>query len=346
MGRVGRAFVVMSGLPGSGKTTLGRRLAALLALAMLDKDDILDALLNTVGSPDPQSRQMLSRASDAVMETIAANSPGAVLSSFWRRERLTTTSGTPTAWLHQLPDARLVEVHCVCPPTTAAERFQARRRHRGHHDRRYTTDELIDRFTRLDAEGPLHLGHLVQVDTSSDVDPGPIAAAINGHLYPLTVDVASPMDDDLEVRRLTDEETTAVLAAGLGLSRLDPATLRSPSGFYLVAWCGAVPVGHAHLAVTDPPALQDVLVVPAARGRGVGTALVEAACGQARALGAVRMQLKVSADNPSAGALYARLGFADAGQPPQHVHGPVQIRTGVIEVDEVLTTLERPLPPT
>jgi GNAT superfamily N-acetyltransferase len=157
----------------------------------------------------------------------------------------------------------------------------------------------------------------------------------------LTVDVVSPLGDDLEVRRLADEETATVLAAGLGLSRLDPATLRSPSGFYLVAWSGAQPVGHAHLAVSNPPALQDVLVLPTARGRGVGTALVEAACVQARALGAVRLRLKVSADNPAAGALYARLGFADAGLPPEHVQGPVRIRTGVIEVDDVLTTLER-----
>jgi predicted kinase len=184
MGPVGRPFVVMSGLPGSGKTTLGRQLAARLDLAMLDKDDVLDALLQTVGSPDPQSRQLLSRASDAVLQTIAANSPGAVLTSFWRRERLSTTSGTPTAWLHQLPDARLVEVHCACPPATAAARFQARRRHRGHHDQQHTTADLIEQFTRLDAEGPLQVGHLIQVDTSADIDPDPIAAAINGHLTP------------------------------------------------------------------------------------------------------------------------------------------------------------------
>jgi predicted kinase len=184
MGRVGRAFVVMSGLPGSGKTTLGRQLATLLGLAMLDKDDVLDALLQAVGSADPPCRQSLSRASDAVLETIAANSPGAVLSSFWRRERLSTTSGTPTAWLHQLPDARLIEVHCACPPAVAAARFQARRRHSGHHDQQHTTEDLIDQFTRLDVEGPLRVGHLVAVDTSSDVDPDTVANVINRHLNP------------------------------------------------------------------------------------------------------------------------------------------------------------------
>jgi cytidylate kinase len=34
-------FVVISGLPGSGKTTLGRRLAAALDVGLIDKDVIL-----------------------------------------------------------------------------------------------------------------------------------------------------------------------------------------------------------------------------------------------------------------------------------------------------------------
>jgi shikimate kinase len=36
-----KPFVVISGLPRSGKTTLGRRLAPALNLPFIDKDDIL-----------------------------------------------------------------------------------------------------------------------------------------------------------------------------------------------------------------------------------------------------------------------------------------------------------------
>ena len=154
------------------------------------------------------------------------------------------------------------------------------------------------------------------------------------------------MQRDVQVRRLADDEVDAVLDAGLDLSRLDADTLRSPTGSYLVAWSDGAPLGHAHVAATDPPELQDVLVLPAARGRGVGTALVEAACEQARALGADRLRLTVSATNDGAAALYARLGFTDAGLPPKHVQGPIRIRSGVIEVDDVLVTLERPVLPT
>jgi hypothetical protein len=42
-----RTFVVVSGLPASGKTTLARRLADGLGLPLLDKDDILDRLFET-----------------------------------------------------------------------------------------------------------------------------------------------------------------------------------------------------------------------------------------------------------------------------------------------------------
>jgi shikimate kinase len=46
-----KPFVVISGLPGSGKTTLGRRLAPALTLPFIDKDDILDRLFESKGSP-------------------------------------------------------------------------------------------------------------------------------------------------------------------------------------------------------------------------------------------------------------------------------------------------------
>ena len=48
-------FVVISGLPGSGKTTLARRLAPALALSLIDKDDILDRLFEAKGIGDTES---------------------------------------------------------------------------------------------------------------------------------------------------------------------------------------------------------------------------------------------------------------------------------------------------
>jgi [ribosomal protein S18]-alanine N-acetyltransferase len=54
-------------------------------------------------------------------------------------------------------------------------------------------------------------------------------------------------------------------------------------------------------------------VVPPARSRGLGRALLRAAIVRARELGAETMFLEVGADNPRALALYTGLGFAKVG---------------------------------
>lgn len=168
----------MSGLPGSGKTTLARPLAAALSLPLLDKDDILESLFESLGVSTPEERSRLSRASDRVLQDAAAKSQGAVLSSFWRRESLSKTAGTPTEWLRELSDAAVVEVLCECPPRLAAERYAGRSRHPSHLDYHKTADELVWQFEQLDALGPLRLGPLLRADTTDAVDVEALAQAI------------------------------------------------------------------------------------------------------------------------------------------------------------------------
>jgi adenylate kinase family enzyme len=169
-------FVVISGLPGSGKTTLARPLSEMLRLPLLDKDDVLDALLDSVGAASSEERARLSRASDAIMERVAHASCGAVLSSFWRRECLSPSSGTPTEWLRDLPG--VVEVLCECPPREAADRFHGRTRHRGHFDSATSFEDSLARFELMAAAGPLDVGPLVRVDTTRPVDVVAVAEAL------------------------------------------------------------------------------------------------------------------------------------------------------------------------
>lgn len=63
-----RRFVLVSGLPASGKSTLARTVAPLLGLQMIDKDDILDRLFEAKGIGDSAWRQQLSRES-AILDT-------------------------------------------------------------------------------------------------------------------------------------------------------------------------------------------------------------------------------------------------------------------------------------
>jgi adenylate kinase family enzyme len=108
-----KAFVLISGLPGSGKTTLARRLAPALHLPLIDKDDLLERLFESEGIADAAWRRTLSRESDAILQREALSSNGAVLASFWRLPGMPADSGTPTDWIAALSD-QIVNVHCVC----------------------------------------------------------------------------------------------------------------------------------------------------------------------------------------------------------------------------------------
>jgi len=55
--------------------------------------------------------------------------------------------------------------------------------------------------------------------------------------------------------------------------------------------------------------VSDLFVVPAARGRGVGTLLLNAAADTARAAGAVRLELATAITNTHAQTLYEALGW-------------------------------------
>ncbi len=141
----------------------------------------------------------------------------------------------------------------------------------------------------------------------------------------------------IEVRVLDEGQVERVVTA-LGLARLHQG-----DGFYLVAWSGDAPLGHLHLALTDPPHLQDVEVAPDHRRRGVAKALIAAAEHEARDRGFICIRVSVSIDNAPAQALYRTCGYADVGLEPEHVNGAIQIRTGTIEVDDVLVTWEKSL---
>ena len=135
--------------------------------------------------------------------------------------------------------------------------------------------------------------------------------------------------DSADVERVTRE---------LGVARLHQG-----DGFYLVAWEGDEPLGHAHLALTDPPELQDVQVRPEYRRLGVASALTARAEDEARRRGFDLLRLDVAVDNAPAQALYRKCGYADAGLAPRRVKGTIEIRTGRIEVDDTLLKWEKRL---
>jgi len=79
---------------------------------------------------------------------------------------------------------------------------------------------------------------------------------------------------------------------------------------------GAAPVGIVGGYEAEPGTIEliSMWVSPAARGRGIGQALVGAVVGRARAAGMSRVHLWVTESNHSARLLYERCGFQPTGE--------------------------------
>lgn len=106
-------------------------------------------------------------------------------------------------------------------------------------------------------------------------------------------------------------------AQARGLARIigDPAV-----GTILVARDGDAILGMVNLLFTVSTALgervallEDMVVAPAARGRGIGSELLRAAIEHARAQGCRRITLLTDGTNEAAQRFYARHGFAASG---------------------------------
>jgi diaminopimelate decarboxylase len=96
---------------------------------------------------------------------------------------------------------------------------------------------------------------------------------------------------------------------------------------HLLALRGSRVVGHLTIQRDDDPATGHVAtlaiaVAPDERRRGVGSALMAAAVGWARAVGVDKLMLSVYPDNRAAIALYRRFGFVEEGRLSRHSRGP------------------------
>lgn len=129
-------LVVVSGAPGSGKTTLTARLAPALGLPLLSKDRLQHVLLDALGASDAEAGRQLGAATFMQMYFVAGQlldaRAGAVLEANFLRgiseQHLAPLAGR----------ARAVVVHCHTTPELTVRRFRERfergERHRLSHD--------------------------------------------------------------------------------------------------------------------------------------------------------------------------------------------------------------------
>ncbi|RZU50119.1 putative kinase [Krasilnikovia cinnamomea] len=170
-----RDVVLVNGLPGSGKSTLGPALASGLGAEFLSKDRIKEALAGAIGVVPPGLGVV-------AMETVwalAARIPGAVVvDSWWFRPRDLEHA---RAGLLGAGAAAAVEVWCDVPSEVARARYVARRRAAVHADAQRLATDWADWAARGE---PLALGPVLRVDTTRRVDLPALCADVRRALGP------------------------------------------------------------------------------------------------------------------------------------------------------------------
>lgn len=168
---------MVTGLPASGKTTIGRELAKRLSIPFLDKDDYLEKLYDDRGTGGRERRTKLSLESNDLFQADAVAYPQVVLVSHWRPKRSGGPSGTPTAWLES-SFQRVIELYCACPVETAAKRFSTRQRHPGHLDKNRELGEIVEWMGRYRTHLPIGIGRLMMVNSADQIDHDQILSEI------------------------------------------------------------------------------------------------------------------------------------------------------------------------
>jgi len=158
---------VVTGLPGCGKTTVGKKLAEILEAPLIDKDTYLEHLFHVRGVGDSAWRQILSRDADGLFITDSTRECKVVLVSHWRPANLPVQYGTPTDWLSE-SFADIIEVYCTCPIDIAAKRFKTRVRHAGHVDDKKSIKEITQWLSDYNTHLPLGLGNKLVINTIDD----------------------------------------------------------------------------------------------------------------------------------------------------------------------------------
>lgn len=156
-------LVVVTGPPGSGKTTVAEALKERIGLPLLAKDAFKEVLAGPLGVTGYEASHRLGAGvyelqGHLVRELLTSGVSLIVEGNF----------SAETRFLHELPPARIVQLHVTAEPDTLEERYLSRTgRHPVHHDAE-AAPEMRARAEAGDWD-PLPLdGPLLQLDTTGD----------------------------------------------------------------------------------------------------------------------------------------------------------------------------------
>jgi len=164
----------MHGGPATGKTTIGRRLAAAFCIPYISKDGVKEPIFDSIGCPTaweadgPLSGRKMDDASLEILfyliDAQVQAGCGCVIDSTFQARHVSRLN----AILHDCP-VPVVQIHCRADTSVLLARYRRRaetgERHPGHLDQNllehFDGDALEQIFQPLDIAG-----HLVRVDTT------------------------------------------------------------------------------------------------------------------------------------------------------------------------------------
>jgi predicted kinase len=165
---VDKLLVLVNGLPGSGKSTLGRSLAHTLSAQFLSKDIVKEALASCVDNA-LAIPAIGGIAMDALWALARATPETVVIDSWWFKPRDLQFA---EAGIERTRADRAVEVWCDIPAEVAKARYASRRRAALYQDEQRLADDWAIWAARAE---PLGLLPTVVVDTTQPVDCAELA---------------------------------------------------------------------------------------------------------------------------------------------------------------------------
>lgn len=191
---------VISGPPGSGKSSVGGEVAQALGVPLIAKDEIKEALFDTVGWDDRERSKQLGAVAwelmFAALPSLLAAGSVAVDANFSASHHARIRASS----------SDVVEFRCTADDDVIIKRFRQRwesgNRHRGHADNEFDIESDLRNYPHLE------FARTIDVDTDSDVDIGVLVANFAAH-PPAEIDLEA-VARDLEALEMSGWSPTCV----------------------------------------------------------------------------------------------------------------------------------------